>query len=691
MRTACAILGVAAAVAVAVGCGGSGAGGSGGSTEILVPPPASHARTMTSGLPAETWVDRTPCPTPAAWPFRIGSVSVAYDTQRGRVVFSGATSFTRQEVWELDPASGVWEDRTPCTLPASWPAPRLGSLMGYDQGRGRTVLFGRAGPSILFETWEWDGNAGTWELRSPDFGTASDPGNDTGSQLEYDPQRRTMVLPGWTLWDWDGTQATWTARWHAPIDAVTPPGGGAGSWRFAMSFGYDPDRSSMFVFGGTSGGYEQILFEYDGASWINRTPSPLPASWPSARGGARMFYESTSRRMVIAGGCGNACPTDDLWAWDPATNTWTGGPPRPSYWPQSSATFASAAGNGRAIAFDNGPADEPWLGPAAVWDLPSGARRDLRGAHVRVRWPVTPSPAAAYDPSRQRVVVFGGDSPTVTRVSNANLVEWNGRDGSWDDRTPDVLPVAWPPARHRHAMAADSRRGRVWLFGGQAIIPGASLSSGGYIGPTFADLWEWDGAAATWTERPAKPMAPWPSAAVDTVMTYDEPRDRLILAATGDGDPWEWSPTALGWTAPPETLTFGSDPLLSFDLPRRRAVMIAGSSAASVAEWDGGGRMWNSRWPPTAGAAGPGLGNSRAAASDPISGFTWLAAPMSLWAWNGGPGTWTDHSVAAAPALPWSGAAPMVFDESRGTLVLLVYGSDVAGHPVLRLFERAVP
>jgi hypothetical protein len=33
----------------------------------------------------------------------------------------------------------------------------------------------------------------------------------------------------------------------------------------------------------------------------------------------------------------------------------------------------------------------------------------------------------------------------------------------------------------------------------------------------------------------------------------------------------------------------------------------------------------------------------------------------------------------------------MAFDESRGTLVLLIPRFDVGNHPALRLYERAVP
>jgi hypothetical protein len=681
----------------AAGGGTGGAAGSGGSGGLggnpsPPPPPASHARTMASGLPADTWVDRTPCPTPAIWPPRMNAV-VAYDTQRRRVVLTAGT--TRQEVWEMDPDTGAWQDRTPCNPPASWPVPREEQLGGYDPSRGRLVLFGRTGPSIAWETWEWDGAAGTWEMRSADFPYPGGPdfSSTSVSELEYDPQRHTMVLPGWRLWDWDGSQGTWTLRWTASSDGIAQPGGGPGSSRSEMSFGYDPDRSSLFVSGGADLDYDSILYEYDGTAWTNRAPSPLPASWPSARGGARMFYEPTTKRMVLAGGCADGvCGTDDLWAWDPTSGSWTAAPPPSTGWPAIDRVFACAAGNGRAIMFNNEYADDPWLGPASLWDLTGKARHDLRLGHVPIGWPIARLPAATYDPSRQRVVVFGGQNPTDTLASTASLIEWNGAAGTWQDRTPTVTPAAWPPPRDQHALAADSRRGRVMLFGGRARTAD-SLTLPGSFGPTLSDLWEWNGAAGTWTPRAAQSAGTWPAAGYGVTMTYDEPRDRVLLAGTNDGDPWEWNPATLGWTRPPSPIGYngGATALwLTFDLPRARALLTIGVSAI-LSEWDGGARVWTSRPSPPISAVGPGPGPQAAVAADPISGLAWLATSTGLWAWDGAAGTWTDHSLAGAAALPWRDPGAMVFDESRGTLVLLIPGTDVSGHPVLRLFERAVP
>jgi hypothetical protein len=176
-------------------------------------------------------------------------------------------------------------------------------------------------------------------------------------------------------------------------------------------------------------------------------------------------------------------------------------------------------------------------------------------------------------------------------------------------------------------------------------------------------------------------------------MTYDEPRDQILLVGTGAGDPWAWSPSALGWTAPPRSSGYTGttgDLWLTYDLTRGRAMFTLGEYAV-LSEWDGAVRDWTTVWPTNPPTPGPAAaGELNGAATDPISGLTWFVTPTSVWAWSGGAQTWTEHPVGPT-ALPWDDRGTMVFDESRGTLVLLVPDWDVGGHLVLRVFERAVP
>ena len=75
-----------------------------------------------------------------------------------------------------------------------------------------------------------------------------------------------------------------------------------------------------------------------------------------------------------------------------------------------------------------------------------------------------------------RVVVYGG---TTGSFILDDTWEWDGND--WNKR----YSPANPPQRRDHAMALDSSRSRVVMFGGRKGWPN-----------DLNDTWEWDGA--TW-------------------------------------------------------------------------------------------------------------------------------------------------------------------------------------------------
>jgi hypothetical protein len=704
-------LGLVVAGALGVGCGGgtpstpgvTGSGGAAGGGGTPPPAAPSHARMADPGLPVGRWVDRTPCRIPFSWPPALREGHAAFDVDRQRVVVVGTWS-TRQEVWELDPGTGAWQDRTPCALPASWPTG--GGPLGYDESRHKTVLF--AAVSGDYETWEWDGQAGTWERQASTFPFPLGGDWVSGTTvLQYDPQRHTLVLPAWTLFDWDGAGAAWTQRW------ISPTGGAPLARTLAetrASFAYDSDRGVMMAFGGETNGYSQELWETDGVSWTNRTPSPLPAAWPTGRSDARFFYDPATRRTVLGAGYNPAMPPgnsiDDLWVFDTAAGSFTAAPAEPASWSPQAYAFATTAGGGRVLLFQS-EGTLLLFGHVLSWNDGGAAAApvtDLRPAHAPVLWPITSSAAAAYDVRRARVVMFGGDGDATTNATSSNLVEWNGADGTWQDRTPQPLPAAWPPSRRQHAMAADSRRGRVVIFGGQQLVPDSSVvPNGTTFGPTFSDYWEWDGAAGAFTQRTAAAAAAdWPPASTTAALTYDEPRDRVVLAGAGGGDPWEWNPAAGTWTRPPSTgngasLLYSSRPALTYDLQDATTFLVAGQiigGGAAVGTWDPGARSWTGRWPMQVTDTGPSWGDGSGAVADPITGLVWLASGATVWSWDEGAGAWTDRSAdAMAPAGGNGGSGNvLVFDEGRGTLVLLNPTMDPAfGIQVVHVWELAVP
>jgi hypothetical protein len=129
--------------------------------------------------------------------------------------------------------------------------------------------------------------------------------------------------------------------------------------------------------------------------------------------------------------------------------------------------------------------------------------------------------AMAFDSARGVMVLFGGDTGQV----NGETWEWNGT--AWTQRA-----VSGPTPRGYHAMAFDASRGVTVLYGGYI--------AGGYTG----DTWEYNGT--TWVQKAAS----GPPALGATTMVYDSVRQKVLLMGGDDGawnnQTWEWNGTT--WT-----------------------------------------------------------------------------------------------------------------------------------------------
>jgi hypothetical protein len=113
--------------------------------------------------------------------------------------------------------------------------------------------------------------------------------------------------------------------------------------------------------------------------------------------------------------------------------------------------------------------------------------------------------AMAYDPVRQRVVLFGGVTATGQLLSD--VWEWDGT--TWLDRTPTK---PGPQPRLDHALVYDAMNSRVVMFGGSSTFQ------------LLNDLWAWDGSS--WTQL-ATPLAPSPRASA--ALICDPVRGVLVL------------------------------------------------------------------------------------------------------------------------------------------------------------------
>jgi hypothetical protein len=179
--------------------------------------------------------------------------------------------------------------------------------------------------------------------------------------------------------------------------------------------------------------------------------------------------------------------------------------------------------------------------------------------------------ALAYDPVRNLLVLFGGYGPFPTDPA------FNSQTWGWNEEAWTLLSETGPSARGNTAMAFDTARGKLVLFGG--ATPAA-----------LDDTWEWDGAAWTQVFPGASPPARFNHA-----MAYDS--DRHVTVLTGGfgairySDTWEYD--GITWTQRTGIPTYGarSSHAMAYDASRHRMVIFGGfnnnTRLADTKEFDG--------------------------------------------------------------------------------------------------------
>jgi hypothetical protein len=214
-------------------------------------------------------------------------------------------------------------------------------------------------------------------------------------------------------------------------------------------------------------------------------------------------------------------------------------------------------------------------GPSVLddgWEWPNERWRPLE----RTAFPARAAAGVAADTRRERVVLFGGEDPAGVC---GDTLEWDGK--AW-------RRVAWsgPPARTVAQLAYDSKRGRAVLFGGS--------DAGRH---PLGDTWEWDGTL--WK----KVAVSGPPPRTQHVLAYHAGRGRVVLfggnatgrydkdSPTGQllGDTWEWDGSQ--WSLASRTGPPARDHhAMAYDEARGKVVLFGGWNGKfldDVWEWDG--------------------------------------------------------------------------------------------------------
>lgn len=246
-------------------------------------------------------------------------------------------------------------------------------------------------------------------------------------------------------------------------------------------------------------------------------------------------------------------------------------------------------------------------------------------------------PALAYDSARKRLILFGGNRVLFGTPDDTNTFlddMW-----AWDGQAWHRIQTATPPARAEAGMAYDSGRKRMVLFGGHRTVNGERIRLG--------DTWEWDG------QRWEQMSSVGPSARNGAAMGYDAHRKRMVLfGGSGTGDEtWEWDGKV--WERIVSARTEGRfNSAVAYDAGRRSLIRFGG--------WTRQGRVgdtWRydgTRWTRLA-DDGPSPRNHTAMAYDGrrevivlFGGHDGERVFGDTWEWNGS--SWSQRT-AQAPRL----------------------------------------
>jgi hypothetical protein len=272
----------------------------------------------------------------------------------------------------------------------------------------------------------------------------SGPPASTYPNMAFDSARGVTVLTltdnqACQTWEWNG------AAWAQRVVSPSPPYGGV--------MVYDSGRGVTVLYIGQT-------WEWNGTAWTRQLVSGPPIS-----GSFLMAYDAARGVTVAFNGAVNASPAAQTWEWN--GTAWTRQmvtQPPPRYW----GGMAYDAGRHVTVLFGGHSPfgtnyGDTWEWDGTAWQSPSGGSEAL----------ATGYPAMAYDSTRNVSVIFGIGNANGANGLGDQTWERNGTSNNWTQRF-----ISGPSPRRDHAMAYDSIRGKIVLFGGMAGRPVGGAANG---------------------------------------------------------------------------------------------------------------------------------------------------------------------------------------------------------------------
>ena len=278
--------------------------------------------------------------------------------------------------------------------------------------------------------------------------------------------------------------------------------------------------------------------------------------------------------------------------------------------------------------------------------------------------------AMAYDSERHRVVLFGGWA--AQKIQYNDTWEWDG--AVW---IPIITEVS-PGPRWEHAMAYDGKNHRTVLYGGRRSF---------FNPPDYADTWTWNGTA--WSQLvtahtpSTAPLAFAGDGRFATAMAYDPTRGVTVLfggssaknAGVGvispelcDNHVFELDATDWHEIIPTSGPVARTDAALAYDVSKHAVMLFAGENATPADindQWEWNGTAWTPLTPASPPAARQDHGMVGDVAHGVVVMFGGAIASSDPATWTWNGTTWT----SAFPNIPASILPVVAYDSARSRVV----------------------
>jgi hypothetical protein len=250
------------------------------------------------------------------------------------------------------------------------------------------------------------------------------------------------------------------------------------------------------LWGGTWYLTDTWVYDYSTNKWIDKTPNPIPSSYPLTRYYPRLSSIYGDDKVVLFGGQYGSSYMDDTWEYDVSTDTWTEkaiNTTKPTG--RGNGGLAPIGGHDKMLLFGgyNWGVSGYYMNDTWVYDSSDGSWTDMTpvtppSSYPSIRW----APNMVSIHGTDKVLMFGG----LTTYSNYYSDTWiyDLSANSWTKKTP---VSGSPTGRAQAGMATIYGDDKVVMFGGMTY-------SGGY--KYYDDTWVFDLSDNTWTK--VEPLNP---------------------------------------------------------------------------------------------------------------------------------------------------------------------------------------